>query len=118
MALAYAGMCAGLIVFHTCLVLGAPWGDLTQGGANPGILPLSARAFAALSAVLLAGMALSIMSHAGLWPSWPRWTVWVSLTIQGVTTVLNWITPSPRERRLWGPYVTVMTALALGVMVF
>ncbi len=111
-AFVYAGLCAGVIIFQLCLIAGAPWGRLTQGGSHPGILPQSGRVFAAISAVLLTLMAGSILSAAGLWPGWPRWMGWTTLGIQTLSTVLNLITPSRPERLLWGPVTSVMLITA------
>ena len=41
---------------------------------------------------------------------------WGALGIQAVSTLLNWITPSRPERRLWGPVTTAMFAMALVVL--
>jgi len=113
----YALLCSGVIVFQFCLIAGAPWGRLTQGGAHPGALTVSGRMFAAASVVLLSLMAASILSAAEVLMLWPRWTGWVALGIQGLSTLLNWITPSRSERLLWGPVTTAMLIMALLVMV-
>ena len=112
-ALIYAAGCAGSVVFQIALILGAPWGRLTQGGTHPGALPRSGRVIALVSIPLLVFMALSITSVVGLAPGWAMWTAWVALGVQGLSMVLNWITPSAVERRLWGPVMTGMFCLAL-----
>lgn len=114
-AMLYAAICAVVIVFQFCLIAGAPWGPLTQGGKHPGALPTSGRVAAALSTLLLAAMACSILSAAGIWPHWPMWTGWVTLAVQILSTLLNWITPSRPERALWGPVTTIML-LAAGLV--
>lgn len=111
-AVLYAVICAGVIGFQICLIGGAPWGRLTQGGSHPEALPGSNRVFAAISIVLLTLMVCSILSAAGIWPHWPPWVGWGALGIQAVSTLLNWITPSRPERLLWAPVTTVMLALA------
>lgn len=115
-ALLYAACCAGVVVFQICLIAGAPWGPLTQGGGHPGALPVSNRVLAAASAVLLVLMAVSLLSAAGMGPVWPRWTGWAALAVQAASMLMNWITPSSAERRLWGPVTTLMLVLALVVM--
>jgi len=110
--LLYAAACFGAICFQVALIAGAPWGPVTQGGTNPGALPLSGRIIAVVSIILLLGMAGGVASAAGAWPHWPRWTGWAALVVQAVSTFLNWITPSRAERRLWGPITSVMLALA------
>lgn len=115
-ALVYGLLVIGVIVFQLCLIAGAPWGRLTQGGRHAGVLPPSGRVAAALSIPLLLCMGAGIASAAGMAPFWPRWTGWVMLGIQSLSTFMNWITPSSAERKLWGPVTTVMLGLALYVV--
>ncbi|SIN78194.1 hypothetical protein [Vannielia litorea] len=115
MANIYCALILGVIGFQIALILGAPWGRITQGGQVEGPLPRSGRIVAAVSIALLIAMALAILSADGRWPAWPSWTGWAAVAMNGVMTVLNWITPSPAERRLWGPITTVIFALAFAV---
>ena len=115
MAYIYCVMILGVIGFQIALILGAPWGRITQGGQTEGPLPRSGRIVAATSIAILAGMGLGILSADGRWPGWPAWTGWAALAVTALSMVLNWITPSKSERRLWGPIMTVMCALALAV---
>ena len=111
-ALIYAAICAGVIFFQIALVFGAPWGRVTQGGTHAGKLPRSGRIVSGVSIFILTGMALAIVSATGGWPHWPRWASWAALAVQSVSTLLNWITPSRPERRLWAPITSVMLVLA------
>ncbi|QDV10673.1 hypothetical protein CA51_05230 [Rosistilla oblonga] len=111
-AISYAMIIIGVILFQCCLIAGAPWGPLTQGGQHPGALPAKGRVVALLSAALLAFMAAGITSAAGLAPHWQNWTGWAALGVQSLSTLLNWITPSRPERRLWGPVTSIMLGLA------
>ncbi len=112
----YSLIILAVIGFQVALILGAPWGRLTQGGKHEGALPLVGRVAAGVSIFLLAGQALAILSVAGNWPAWPDWTGWVAVTLSGVTMGLNWATPSAAERKLWGPITTVMFGLALAAV--
>jgi hypothetical protein len=115
-AMFYALAVAGVIGFQVCLMAGAPWGRLTQGGGQEGALPASGRVAAGVSIALLVFMGAGITGAAGLPPQWPPWTGWVALSIQAVSTLLNWITPSVPERRLWAPITSVMLGLAAYVV--
>ncbi len=106
----------GVIGFQIALIAGAPWGHITQGGRNSGALPTSGRVAAGVSILVLAFMGASVASAAGLPPHWPAWTGWVTLGVQALSALANWITPSRPERRLWGPIVTLMLALAAYVV--
>lgn len=115
-AVLYALICGAVIVFQICLIAGAPWGQLTQGGSHPAALPVRGRVIAGLSIVLLTMMAGSILSAAASWPYWPRWMGWTALGVQATSTFLNWITPSRAERLLWAPITTTMLVLSVMVL--
>lgn len=116
-AVSYVIVVAGVIVFQFCLIFGAPWGRLTQGGRHEGALPVAGRVAAALSVLLLICMGAGITSAAGMTPNWPMWTAYAAIAVQALSTILNWITPSPPERLLWGPITAVLLALALYVVI-
>lgn len=116
MVFLFCTMITVVIGFQVALILGAPWGRLTQGGQVDGALPLPGRIIAALSIPILGAMALAILSADGYWPNWPRWTAWAALAVIFVSTVLNWITPSAAERRLWGSVMTVILMLAVAIV--
>lgn len=113
MSYLYCAMILGVIFFQIALIFGAPWGRITQGGQAEGPLALSGRLIAAASVLVLAGMGLSVLSADGRWPGWPYWTGWVGAAVNALSMILNWITPSPAERRLWGPVMTFMLVVAL-----
>ncbi|MBO6898592.1 MAG: hypothetical protein JJ868_14565 [Shimia sp.] len=110
--------CLCVIGFQFALIFGAPWGRITQGGTHEGALPLSGRIAAGISVFILLGMAFAITSAAGWWPQWPLWASWGALTVQGLSCVANWITPSQPERRLWGPITSLMLVTAGGIVFF
>ncbi len=116
MSYIYSAMILGVIGFQIALILGAPWGRITQGGQVEGPLPPSGRMVAAVSIAILMGMALAILSADGRWPGWPAWTGWMAVAVNALSMILNWITPSAPERRLWGPIMTVMFALAVAIV--
>lgn len=112
----YGVLILGVIGFQIALILGAPWGRLTQGGQVDGPLRASGRIAAAISIVILFGLALAVLSADGRWPFWPLWTGWTAIVVNAVIAVLNWITPSVRERRLWAPITTLMLLVAVAVV--
>ena len=110
-AILYISITVLVIFFQFGLVFGAPLGEFTQGGRFKGALPISGRVLAALSIPLLMFMALSIASVVGFIFEWDRWTAIATIAFQGVTVILNWITPSRKEKLLWGPVTTVAFGL-------
>ena len=109
--------------FHAALVLGAPWGEYTQGGGTSGTLTTSGRIVAALSCVLSIAMAAAILSRVGHGPLRrlpARVTTvlaWFTTVYAGLAVVLNLITRSASERALWAPVSLVLLALVVFVMV-
>lgn len=109
----------GVALFQVALVLGAPWGEFTQGGANTGSLPSGPRVVAGFSAVLLGVMAGSLLARVGIGPmvGLPRriTTVlaWFTVVYSGLGVVLNLATPSEKERLVWAPVTAVVAVLAL-----
>ena len=111
-AILYALVIGIVVLFQFCLIMGAPWGKITQGGRNEGRLPASGRLAAILSIPILFFMGASITSAAGLVPNWTGWTAYAAIAIQALNTTLNWITQSKPERILWGPITSIMLLIA------
>lgn len=118
-AVAYATVVAGVIAFQLALALGAEWGSYAMGGAFPGRFPPRLRAAALLQAVLLALTVVIVLSRASLvltgWSEAARWLIWPVVVLALLALVLNAITPSAGERRLWLPVTAVMVASTLAV---
>jgi len=115
-----AAVLLGLVaVFQVALVLGVPWGEYTQGGANVGVLPAAARAVAAFSAVLLVLMACAVLGRVGLGPlrTAPRRLVtvlaWFTAGYSVLGLLANLATQSDRERMVWAPVTAVLAVLVL-----
>lgn len=115
----YIALIAVVVVFQCALIIGAPWGAFTMGGAFPGTLPPRMRVAAALSAALLALSGMVVAARAGIaFPSWhraTRWAIWVVVAYMCVGVVLNAITPSAGERMVWLPVTIVLAVCALVV---
>jgi hypothetical protein len=111
-ALLYAGISVAVVVFQIALAAGAPWGAYAMGGAFPGRFPLTLRIAALAQAALIAGMAVVVLSRAGLvlaeWSGATRWLVWVVVAFAAVSLVLNLITPSAGERAIWSPVALLL----------
>jgi len=116
-AILFAIVIALVIIFQCCLIAGAPWGKFTQGGKHNGQLTMSGKLAALVSIILLLFMAGGITSAAQLPPGWSNWTGWTALVLQLLSTVLNLITPSTLERRIWGTVTIVLLGLAAYVVV-
>lgn len=118
-ALVFAVVAAGVIAFQFALALGAPWGAYAMGGAFPGRYPPPMRAVAIVQAVVIALVALAVLSAAGLvMPdlavTFP-WLIWVVVAFSALAIFLNAISRSAGERRIWVPVAVVLLLSSLVV---
>lgn len=113
---------AFVIAFQLALALGAPWGRYAMGGAYPGRLPPRMRAAAVVQAGLLGVLAVIVLADEGLVlpglsANYP-WLIWLAVAFSAVSVVLNAISRSADERRIWLPVAILMlgssTFVALG----
>ena len=116
-ALSFAVVSSGVIAFQLALALGAPWGRYAMGGAFPGRFPPAMRIAAIVQAVLIGLLAVSVLSAAGLVlpeiaATFP-WLAWVAVVVSAVAVVLNAISRSAGERRIWVPVATVLLVSSL-----
>jgi hypothetical protein len=118
-AAAYCVATAAVVLFQFALALGAPWGRFAMGGAFPGRFPTGMRFAAAAQGLLLLASTGVVLSRAGVaLPSWgaaSSWLIWVVVAFGALSALLNLITPSPAERRLWAPVAIVMFVSSLTV---
>lgn len=116
-ALVFAVVAGGVVAFQLALALGAPWGAYAMGGAFPGRFPPPMRVAAVVQAVLIGLLAFVVLSAAGLVlpdlaAAFP-WFVWVAVAVSAVAVVLNAISRSAGERRIWVPVATVLLVSSL-----
>lgn len=118
-ACAFLTLTAVVVAFQLALASGAPWGELTMGGAYPGRLPPRMRAAAVGSALLLAMLGAVVAARSGLalalWQPAARWWIWLVVAYTFVGVALNAATPSARERAIWLPVTIVLAVCALVV---
>ncbi len=111
-AVVFAVAGAGVILFQIGLALGAPWGAYAMGGSNPGRFPPALRVVAAVQGVVIGLLVVFVLSEADLvLPALADqfgYLVWLAVGFSALSVVLNAITRSPVERRLWLPVAAVM----------
>lgn len=115
----FTAFTAIVIAFQLALALGAPWGEMAMGGKYPRRFPLHMRIAALFQIVLLGVIALIVLTKAEVMlPEWygvSQTAVWFVVAFFVIGTVLNVITPSKKERRLWAPVNIVMLLCVLAV---
>ena len=118
-ALIYTMATAGVVAFQIGLALGAPWGAYAMGGAFPGRFPPRLRVAAVVQAIVLIALAVVVLAFAGLMlPGLVQaapWLIWLAVAFSAIAAVLNTITRSVSERRLWAPVTYVMLVCSLVV---
>ena len=101
-----------IVAFQLALALGAPWGEFAMGGKYPGRLPPTMRVAALVQLLLLLFVALIVLVRAelflGAYMEIARSAVWFVVALFAVSSVLNIITPSKKERMVGGPIAIVL----------
>ncbi len=107
-------------LFQLALVLGAPMGEYAYGGQMPGKLPIQYRVSSAVSFVLLLAIAGHYLAQLGIVPKLlsPELNQRVNRGLIGfaaAAAVMNNITKSAKEKRLWGSTTIAMLIAAIVV---
>ncbi len=107
-------------LFQLALVLGAPMGEYAYGGQMAGKLPIQYRVSSAVSFVLLLAIAGHYLAQLGivpklLSPELNQWVNWGLIGFAAAAAVMNNITKSAKEKRLWGSTTIAMLIAAIVV---
>lgn len=116
-AVVFAVVAGGVVAFQLALALGAPWGAYAMGGAFPGRFPPPLRFAAVVQAVAIGLLAVVVLSDAGLVlpdlaVGFP-WLVWIPVAVSALAVVLNSISRSAGERRIWVPVAMLLLVSSL-----
>ena len=111
-ALVFVVAACVVVAFQLALALGAPWGPFAMGGVFPGQFPAPMRIAAAIQGLLIAFLGLGVLSAANLvlpdvTVTFP-WLVWVAVAVSVVALVMNAMSRSAGERRIWVPVTLVL----------
>jgi len=107
-------------LFQLALVFGAPMGEYAYGGQMPGKLPIPYRVASAVSFLLLLAIAGHYLAQLGLVPKLlsddlNQWVNWGLIGFAAAAAVVNNITRSVKEKRLWGSTTIAMLIAAIVV---
>ncbi|NUN10462.1 MAG: hypothetical protein HUU54_14905 [Ignavibacteriaceae bacterium] len=110
-----------IISFQIALAAGKPWGEYAMGGKYPGRFPLPLRIGAVIQAFILLGIGLIVLIRAKMilsfWYSFSETAIWFVAGFTVLGTVLNLITPSKKERMIWGP-VSILLLISSLIVAF
>ncbi len=107
-------------LFQLALVFGAPMGEYAYGGQMPGKLPIPYRVSSAISFLLMLAIAGHYLAQLGLVPKLlsndlNQWVNWGLIGFAALAAVMNNITRSVKEKRLWGSTTIAMLIAAIVV---
>ena len=114
--LLYLSLIFFTIAFQIGLVLGKPWGEWTMGGLHKGVLPKKLRVGALISMIILFLFALFTIDLTGILGislHAPEVFKWFIIGYNVLAVILNSITKSQKERRLWQPVTILMLLCSL-----
>lgn len=105
-------------LFHLAIVLGAPLGEYSYGGQQEGKLPLGFRVARVPSFFLMAAIAGHYLAQTGILtpllpPEQNAWANWGLVGFASLAALMNNITRSAKEKRLWGGTTIAMLLAAL-----
>jgi hypothetical protein len=107
-------------LFQIALVLGAPLGEYAFGGQQP-VLPTKFRIAAGISALVMLALAGHYLAVVGIFapliPEQLPLINWVLVGFFGLSALMNNITRSQKEKRLWGSVTIAMLLSAILVAV-
>ncbi|GGO08334.1 hypothetical protein [Saccharibacillus kuerlensis] len=119
LAWGFAFLIAVVVIFQAALALGAPWGEYAMGGKFPGKYPLQMRIACLVQIVILIGVGLIVLSRADQvltgWSAFADKAIWFAVAFSVVATIMNLMTRSVWERRIWAPVSGLMLLTSLGV---
>ena len=109
-------------LFQIAIVLGAPLGEYSYGGQNPGVLRLPLRIASAVSALVLFAIAGHYLAQLGVFTplldeSGNAVANWVCAAFALLNAIANNLTKSQKEKRLWGGTTVAMLLAAIIVAV-
>jgi len=111
-AIGFTSLVGASVLFQLALLFGAPWGQLAMGGKFPGRWPWYLRLTTLLNITLLSGMAVMVLIRASLCaPEYFQLSqklIWGVVVVSTLSFIMNSITSSKWERRLWAPTTLLM----------
>ena len=111
-AIVFSILISMVILFQLALALGMPWGSLAMGGKFPGKFPPAMRVSCIIQILILATLDLLVLTKSNLmfenWYSFADAGIWFVVVFSAIATVLNLITQSKWEKRIWAPVSILM----------
>jgi hypothetical protein len=111
-----------VITFQILLVIGLPLGEYAMGGHFPGKFPFKMRIAAIIQIFILSFLALIILIKGhillpNLYPA-SNSLIWLVFSISIVSCILNFITKSKKEKRIWFPLSILLLLCVICIIIF
>ena len=110
-----------VILFQLALAAGMPWGSYAMGGMYPGKYPPVMRLVCIFQVLILAVLASIVLTKSGsIFPDWISFAnsaIWFVVGFSAIATILNVITKSKWERRIWAPVSLLMLITSIVVAI-
>ncbi len=101
-----------VIIFQIMLVSGMPLGEYAMGGKFPGKFPLKIRISAVFQIFILIFFSIIVLIRSGIifneYLEFSEIGIWFVFAFSVVASVLNTITPSHKERKIWAPVSIIL----------
>ncbi len=102
---------SAVIIFQLALIIGMPLGEYAMGGKFQGKLPFAMRVAAVIQILILFFFMIIVTTKSGWlfqqYYVYSKTAIWFVVAFSILATVLNLITPSKKERKIWAP-VSIM----------
>ena len=116
-ALIFSMLIVIIVLFQIGLAMGMPWGEYAMGGYFPGRFPWTLRLLAIFQGLLLIIFAIIVLDKAALFRfgffSIPSIAIWFVAAFSILTAILNFITKSKKERKVWFPISILLLITSL-----
>jgi hypothetical protein len=120
-AIVFSILIAIVIIFQISLAAGMPWGSYAMGGKFPGKYPPVMRLASLFQVIILALLASIVLSKSGfMFPDWylfAKSAIWFVVVFSVIATILNIITRSKWERRIWAPVSLLLLITSITVAI-
>jgi hypothetical protein len=106
-----------IILFQLGLTIGMPWGAASMGGKFPGKYPPRMRVVSLINIFIASFIAAIVLIKSGIiwiqFKSFANVAIYFVVAFSLVATILNTITPSKIERKIWAPVAAILLLTSL-----
>lgn len=106
-----------IILFQLGLTIGMPWGAASMGGKFPGKYPPRMRVVSLINIFITSFIAAIVLIKSEIiwlqFKSFANVAIYFVVVFSVFATILNTITPSKIERKIWAPVAAILLLTSL-----